>query len=78
VKAVYIAHPLSGPDRAENLKSATQWVVWAARQGVCPMASWITLASVWAETEDNRKTGLEIDFAQIDRCDELWICGDRI
>jgi hypothetical protein len=79
VKAVYIAHPLGqGPDRDENIKRAAKWVGWAGRQRVCPMASWITLASVWAETEDNRKTGLEIDFAQIDRCDELWICGSRI
>ena len=79
MKTVYIAHPLGqGDDRSENIKRATKWVAWAGRQGVCPMASWITLASEWSETEDNRAAGLAIDFAQIERCDEVWLCGARI
>jgi hypothetical protein len=78
-KCVYIAHPLGqGEERAKNIERASKWVAWAALRGVCPMASWIILAGQWPETDMYRKLGLAIDLTQIERCDELWLCGPRV
>lgn len=77
MKIVYIAHPLgSGQDREANRALATKWVVWAANQGVAPIASWILIASEWQE--DRKTEGLEIDCRLIDVCEEVWLCGPRI
>ena len=78
-KAVYIAHPL-GPDTPQrdlNRRRAAKWVAWAGLT-VCPMASWITLSGEWPETDEYRARGLAIDFAQILRCDEVWLCGPHV
>lgn len=77
MRVVYIAHPLgSGPDREENRRMAAQWVTWAARKGVAPIATWVTLAGEWDESM--RDEGLAIDCALVRRCDELWLCGPRV
>lgn len=77
MKLVYIAHPLGhGPDREANRERAARWVAWAADQGVAPVADWIILSGQWSE--DRRDDGLAIDFALIERCDEVWLCGDRV
>jgi hypothetical protein len=79
MRLVYIAHPLGhGEDRDSNITSAEAWVAWAAEQGVCPIATWVTLARRWPETPERRELGLRIDFALIEECDELWLCGGRI
>ncbi len=80
LKAVYIAHPL-GADRAtreSNRAAAAKWVAWAGDQDVCPMASWIILSGEWPESDEYRAKGLSLDFAQILRCDEVWLCGPRV
>jgi hypothetical protein len=78
-KLVYIAHPLGdGPDRALNRARASQWVAWAADQGVIPVATWITLASEWPESEERRSQGLALDCALVERVDEMWLCGPRV
>ena len=77
MKHVYIAHPLGGNDRRErNRRIAQRWVVWAAESGVVPYATWTILAMAWDESR--REQGLQIDFAQISRCDELWLVGGRV
>ena len=79
-KCVYIAHPL-GKDPKErelNRVRASKWVAWAGEQGVCPMASWIILSGEWPETDEYRALGLAMDFAQIRRCDEVWLCGSHV
>jgi hypothetical protein len=74
---VYIAHPLgNGPNREANRARAGRCLAWAATQGVIPVASWITLTGVWAETKGNREAGLALDLAQLARCDQLWTFGD--
>lgn len=79
-KAVYIAHPLGAEHetRIRNREAAAKWVAWAGDHGVCPMASWITLSGEWPETDEYRAKGLSMDFAQILRCDELWLCGPEV
>lgn len=79
-RAVYIAHPLGAEPgtRVRNRAAAAKWVAWAGDLGTCPMASWITLSGEWPETDEYRAKGLSIDFAQIRRCDELWLCGIEV
>jgi hypothetical protein len=77
MKVVYIAHPLGkGVDRGQNRERASLWVCWAGEQGVAPIADWIILSGRWSE--DKRDAGLAIDFALIERCDELWLCGTHV
>ena len=81
MKAVYIAHPLNAPTREgieANRARASRWVAWAAEQGVCPRPSSSILTGEWDETPENRSRGLAIDFAQIERCDEFWVCGPHV
>lgn len=79
-RLVYIAHPLgAASDRAENIERASRWFAWAAMvPGLIPVASWITLARYWPETDANRERGMLIDKQLIARCDEVWLCGPRI
>jgi hypothetical protein len=81
-RAVYVAHPLNAPTRAgieANLSRGARWCAWLATYfSIAPLAPWIYLAGIWLETPENRARGLEIDFATIDRCDELWLVGPRV
>lgn len=75
---VYIAHPVSG-NVEENLAAAKQWVAWAAGQGVSPVASYIPLCEVLDDADPaNRELGMRCDFAVIERCDEVWLCGGYV
>lgn len=73
----YCAHPLGPePGRLDNAALAKTWFLWMAEQRVVPVASWIIIASVWPEAR--KEEGFAIDFEQISRCDELWLCGPRV
>lgn len=74
----YVAHPLGhGEDRERNRQNAMRWCAYLAEfQGVAPVADWIILSGVWSE--DMRESGLAIDAALIERCDELRLVGGRI
>lgn len=77
MKVVYIAHPLGGgADRERNRVAASKWVAWAGELGAAPVADWIILSGEWDESM--RETGLRIDYALIERCDELWLVGARV
>lgn len=81
MKVVYIAHPLNAPTREgieENRRNATAWVGWAADQGVAPVADWIILSGLWAESPEKRSRGLGIDCAIVMRCEEVWLVGGRV
>jgi hypothetical protein len=74
---VYIAHRLSGPNRAENIEAAGRLMAALAdKLPIVPVGSWITLARYWPETM--REKGLAIDREQISRCDEFWMTGPEI
>ena len=51
-------------------------MAWAADLGVAPIADWIILSGQWDESR--RDDGLRIDFALIERADELWQVGGRV
>ena len=76
LKVVYVAHPLSGPDRDANIARAARWCAWAFKSGFAPVADWIVLASQLDESY--REPGLRADCALIKRCDEVWLVGGRV
>lgn len=81
MKVIYLAHPLTAPTREgieANRRRAAAWAAWAAMQDVSPVCSWIVLTGELEETPENRRLGLEIDKAQVARCDELWFVGGRV
>jgi hypothetical protein len=83
-RVVYIAHRLRGADLAEftaNVADAARYCAVAARAGIAPIAPYIALDMGGAFHDDSphdRNLGLAIDLLCIDRCDEIWLCGDTI
>jgi hypothetical protein len=77
MKTVYIAHPLgSGTDRDTNRAKAAVYVARAAELGWAPIATWIVLSGLWSE--ERRELGMAVDLANIEVCDEVWLCGHRV
>lgn len=77
MKLIYVAHPLGAEvDREENRSKASRWVAFVGELGYAPVADWIILSGQWDETHRHR--GLAIDFALIQRCDEVWLFGPRV
>lgn len=75
---IYVAHPLGpdGPEREKNRHNAALWCAAVGEAGGCPIADWIILSGVWSE--DKREMGLECDFAAIEGCHGLLLCGGRV
>lgn len=75
----YLAAPLSAETCVlveHNRARAARWTAWAARNGVSPVCTWITLTGCWDESPHNRRRGLEIDCRLIEVCDVvLWVGG---
>lgn len=81
VRVVYVAAPLSAPTRKgmdANRARGARWVAWAAGQGFAPVATWIPMSAVLAETEQNRALGLRVDVELVSRCDAVWLVGGRV
>lgn len=78
MKLIHLSAPLAGPERRDNIARAEMWVEWAARQGVVPLAGWVTLVRHWHDTKTNRDLLLAINAASIARADCLWLVGGRI
>ena len=79
MKVIYMAHKVSG-DVENNLAKAKLWLRWIEKHhDVAVVASWITECEVWDDDNlEHRAAGLRRDFAVIERCDELWLMGDRV
>ena len=76
MRLVYIAHPLSG-NWDTNIAASRRWVRAALDVGVAPVAPYLMTEGILHEPED-REAGLLLDEAFIDRCDELWLCGETV
>jgi len=74
---VYIAHPLRG-DWEANLERAREYVDLALRFGYAPLAPYLMGAHLDDEITRDRMIGIRWDIAVLRRCDEMWLCGDRI
>lgn len=81
-RAVYVAHQLSAPTREgidANRKEAARWAAFLAKHfDVAPECSWIVLTGEWDETEENRRTGIDVDLALVACCRELVMVGPRV
>lgn len=84
MKRVFMAAPVRGKDKAEldrNLAMAEQWF-WRIENTfpeVAVEASWITACRVFDDAiEEHRARGIARNKCHIERCDELYLCGDRV
>jgi len=77
-KVVYIASPLSG-DVEQNLQFARQACRYAMAQGAVPFAPHLLYTQMLDDGKpEERQLGIEMGSRMLGRCDELWLCGDRI
>lgn len=76
-----MAHPLRG-DVAGNLQRARRWLKWltdSREESMAFTAPWILEAELWDDSKpEERAAGLERCKAQVERCDEMWLCGGRV
>ena len=72
----YICCPYSG-DVEENTKVARRYARFAAEQGRAPLAVTLMLPQFVDEATE-RELALRIGETILFRCDEVWVCGDRI
>lgn len=80
MRVIYMAHPVSG-DVENNLKRAKQWVRWLEEHfsDVAVVATWILECEIWDDDNpEHRAAGLQRDLAVIERCDELWLVGEKV
>ena len=80
MKIAYVAHPLSGPDRASNIARAQRWYGWLLRTfpGRGFVMDWALYAEQLDDTPANRARGLDFDVELIRRCDEVWLVGGYV
>ena len=77
-KVVYIASPLSG-DIEQNLQFARLACRYAMAQGAAPFAPHLLYTQMLDDSRpEERKLGIDMGSRMLERCDELWLCGDRI
>lgn len=78
-----MAHPVSAqtPEGiTANLERAKRWYRWIVKTfNVSVVADWIVCCEVFDDASlADRSHGLDMDIAQIERCDELWLVGGVI
>ena len=81
-KIIYLAHPLSAPDRSgiyANLVKATTWFRYFLLQhNVSVVADWILISSFLDDNDpEHRAIGMNSNKAILPLCDEVWLCGGR-
>ncbi len=74
---VYIAHALRG-DWGANLTRARAFVDLALENGYAPVAPYLMGATLRDDVPEERAAGLDWDAAVIERCDEVWVCGEVV
>ena len=73
---VYIASPFAGDERY-NTEMARRYCRYAVDQGCIPIAPHLWLPGILSE-ETERDLAISMDLRLLERCDELWVCGDEI
>lgn len=85
MKLVYLAHPLSAETREGillNIHTAKLWYKWAC-DNYWPThafsATWILNAEIYDDANaEDRDRGMQRNYPQIQRCDELWLVGSFV
>lgn len=73
---VYICSKYRG-NVAHNMAMARRYSRFAVDQGCVPLTPHLWLPQFLSE-ETERELALRIDLRLLERCDELWVCGDEI
>lgn len=77
-KLIYIASPYAG-DIEKNVAFAQRACRYAIHQGYIPIAVHLLYPQMLDDGEPaERELGLQLGQQLLRRCDELWVCGDRI
>ena len=73
---VYICSPYSG-DVTHNIEMACWYSRFAVDEGCVPIAPHLWLPLFISE-EEERELAMSAGLRLMDKCSELWVCGDRI
>ena len=73
---VYICSRYRG-DIAHNMAMARRYSRYAADNGYVPLTPHLWLPQFLSE-ETERDLAIGMDLRLLERCDELWVCGDEI
>lgn len=77
-KLIYIASPYAG-DIEKNVAFARRACRYAIHQGYIPIAVHLLYPQMLDDSDPaERERGLRLGQQLLRRCDELWVCGDRI
>ena len=77
-RMIYICSPYAG-NTEENIAFARQACGYAIRQGAVPLAPHLLYPQILNDSvPEERETGIRLGLEMLERCEELWICGDRI
>ena len=77
-KLVYIASPYAG-DVEKNTAFAKEACLYAIRQGGAPIAVHLLYPQLLEDSiPDQRQAGLRCGLRLLERCDELWVCGETV
>lgn len=75
-RVVFIAHAIRG-DIEGNLEKVQKYIRQAVYEGDFPCCPWYAIVEALDDgDEEQRKAGIETNFMILERCDELWVCGD--
>ena len=77
-KLIYIASPYAG-NIEENVTFAKRACRYAICQGGIPVAVHLLYPQMLDDSNPAEcELGLQLGMQLMERCDELWVCGDRI
>ena len=77
-RMIYICSPYAG-NTEENTAFARQACGYATRQEAVPLAPHLLYPQILNDTVlEERETGIRLGLEILERCEELWICGDRM
>ena len=78
MKLVYLCSPLRG-NYEENMKRVTEYCKTASELGVITFAPHLYFTQFYRDTiPEEREKGLQLGLAMLDKCEELWVMGNRI
>ena len=77
MRCVYICAPLGG-DVENNLRKAVQYTEYALRCGTAPVVSHFYAECLDDNDPEDRRIGTKAGLALLERCDEMWVFGEKI
>ena len=77
-RMIYICSPYAG-NTEDNTAFARQACSYAISQGAVPLAPHLLYPQILNDSiPEERETGIRLGLEVLERCEELWICGDRM